>query len=763
MFKAIFAALAPVVSNDWVIGSVLVGLCAWAIWSGTRFIRATLRFRKALAGARATVRQSSDAVSFAERYGEIDTALAEDPVLGERWCEFRNSLLLPRQAGQPVRTTVRPKTWFDVGLLHSMPGGINLRYHTAMPNLLVGAGLLFTFLGLAAALGSAGGIVAGTAEIRNEALRLLLGTASAKFVTSLVGMGLSITYAITSKVLLKRVEDDLAGFLSALEARIPLITPADLQRETNDLLERQTDRIEAVSAELAAGLGSAFDRALDARLGDHLGPLTQAMQQLTLGLGSHNEQAMASMLDSFLQGLRGGTGEHMQQVVDSLSGLGTRLEGVQQGLGEAAVRMTQSADTVANRLGAGTEAALARITDQMGGLAETLGRIAEQSRTTGAEAGERMAARIEAAAAGFEESARNVATLLERTAAAVEGSMGRQTEETAARLAERVEAMTAELSALAASSRTAGIDAFDQLASRVTEASSALERSVGRIGTLLERSASEGGDALGRGAEKAVTRISDATEGMRAEIQAMLAELRASVGTAGEALRTSGAEGAAAFRDGLGDAGGSIAAAVRDAADRLGRAGTEAADALGRGGETAGTAMRSAGGLLGDKVGALTHEITALAAAANALATRSTEFERAAGAAAGPLLQASTNLTAAGQTVRGTTESLGTVVQAVGRAIEQVSEASGRLDAATAAAGRLADGLATAAKRFEGIDGDLARTLTALQDGLQGFAREINGFVSQTDQNLAKAATQIAALVKGLEETLEDFSADQNR
>jgi hypothetical protein len=65
--------------------------------------------------------------------------------------------------------------------------------------------------------------------------------------------------------------------------------------------------------------------------------------------------------------------------------------------------------------------------------------------------------------------------------------------------------------------------------------------------------------------------------------------------------------------------------------------------------------------------------------------------------------------------------------------------------------------LTAAAQRFEGVDQELSKTLLALQNGLQAFTRDIQDFVTSTDQNLAKAATQLGNLVKGLQDTLEDF------
>jgi len=759
----ILAVIAPIITHPLTIGMVIALLVLWSAWSAWGLQSRTGRLIHALDGATATLSKAPDSTAFVDHYETMNANLRGDPVLGGSWREFGHSLLLPRAAGRLVRSTTRPEAWFNLDLLRAPGVEIDPRYHAAMPNLLVGAGLLFTFLGLAVALGSAGEVVTGTAAERNVALRQLLDTASAKFVTSLAGMLLSILYALHRKSRLKNVERALDRFRSALEDRIPLLTPVTLQEETNDLLRRQSTYLESFSTDLAVSLGARVDQAFDERLGEHIGPLTDAMRRLADGMASRNEDAMKTMLDAFLERLQGGTGDRMHDVAETLAGLGSQLEGLQQGLGDAAVRMAQSADSMAARMGEGAEAALSRITDQMGGLTETLRTVAEQSRTAGAQAGEQMASRIEAAAAGFEESARTVATTLARAAETMETTMGRQAEASGERLSASVETMAAELRALAASSRAAGSDAFGQLAAQVTETTAGLERTVERMSMLLERSATEGGSALGRGAEQAVARIADATEGMRTELQAMIAELRASLNSAGEALRDSGTASAATLRSALGEAGDAVAMALSDVADRLSRAGTDAGDAISRGGEAAGGSLRAAGGNLGERAGGLAQQIVTLTQAAAGLATRATEFERAAAGAAGPLAETSANMKAAGQAVRASVEDLTKTAQAIGRTNDQISGVATRFEATNKQVSQLTQELITASKRFEGIDADLAKTLHGLQQGLTGFTRQIGEFVGKTDQNLAKAATQLGSLVQSLESTLEDFEPAKRR
>jgi len=118
------------------------------------------------------------------------------------------------------------------------------------------------------------------------------------------------------------------------------------------------------STDLAVNIGQVFDRTFDDRLGEHIGPLREAIEKLAGNMSSRNEEAMTKMLDGFLQRLQGGAGDRMEYVASNLHILGQRLEGLQTGLGDAAVLIAQSADNMAARMGEGAEAAVRRIGEE---------------------------------------------------------------------------------------------------------------------------------------------------------------------------------------------------------------------------------------------------------------------------------------------------------------------------------------------------------------------------------------------------------------
>ena len=142
-----------------------------------------------------------------------------------------------------------------------------------------------------------------------------------------------------------------------------------------------------------------------------------------------------------------------------------------------------------------------------------------------------------------------------------------------------------------------------------------------------------------------------------------------------------------------------------------------------------------------------------------------TESQRATQDAVTPLAATANEMKLAGQAAKNAAEPLNQVAQIIGRSVDQIAGIAQRLDTNLhdAAAGRLIEGLAAASQRFEGVDQELSKTLVALQNGLQGFTREVQEFVTGTDENLAKAATQLGNLVKGLQDTLDDFDPIGNR
>lgn len=153
----------------------------------------------------------------------------------------------------------------------------------------------------------------------------------------------------------------------------------------------------------------------------------------------------------------------------------------------------------------------------------------------------------------------------------------------------------------------------------------------------------------------------------------------------------------------------------------------------------------------------LASRIGDLISAADATANGIAELNRTAREAMAPLTSTASDLLAAADAVKSAAGPLNQAASTVGRSLDQMTDASRTLQASHALAGQLIESLNTATQRFEGVDRELANTLNELQTGLQGYTRQVGTFVTQIDQNLARAATQLGSLVQALQDTLDDF------
>ena len=256
------ALLAQHLANLYTIFGVVLVLIAWAMCSLARFYARTESLISTLKNAREVIDNPEFLTSF-EADSEQLRAL---PFLGGAWCAYRETLIVldDNATSHPLRATLPSDRVFDLGLLRA--AGIRPRHHAAMPGMLVGAGLLFTFFGLALALAVAGGVVSGGGAAQSRAgLHRLLDAASFKFLTLLAGLALSIAYTGFRNYRLRLIEQALDGFNSALERQMPLATPAFLQHEANETLHQQSAALQTFGNELAVSIGQAFDSAFGQR------------------------------------------------------------------------------------------------------------------------------------------------------------------------------------------------------------------------------------------------------------------------------------------------------------------------------------------------------------------------------------------------------------------------------------------------------------------------------------------------------------------
>ncbi len=507
-------------------------LTLWAVGSGIVLARSGRAVRRALESAAARLRGRPGEPLAADRFEALRRNLAEDPVVGPYWRVFAEAVVVPSEPHQrPVRATIAPDRLFDLGLYRRV--GTDLRYHAALPGLLVGAGLLFTFFGLAIALANAGAIVtAADQEARSVGLKGLLDAASIKFWTSLVGLLCSIGYALFRKAETKATERALDRFCLLLEERVPLATPAFFQAEANRTLEAQRKSLDTLANDLAQSIGPALDRALDARLGEHIGPLREAIEKLAAREAEDVGRTLEAMLERFLEKLQATSGEQLAAVAGRLEEAAKGLESLRGSLDAAGTKLAEAADSLSRNLEEGSRAAAEELARSLQDLAQQLAATVHRTNQEANAGLQKLLAAVpdvlalvkraaEAGAASVAEGAAKGAAQFEAAAREAASALAAAV----ARLGDRLDAAADRLEGAAQGTRAG--------AEQLARASGELGGRLGTLGQILQESA----DGLRASARVAGERLEQSAARAGQQMQAAAQPL----GAAAQSLAASSA------------------------------------------------------------------------------------------------------------------------------------------------------------------------------------------------------------------------------
>ena len=215
-------------------------------WAGYLWWVAEARTRPYLQAGRARVKVLQDAIgqdadpiaerqSFSANYADVSAALnapapkANAIVLA--WREFHESIV--DETESPIRNTTRPAVFFN----RAAPRQPLLLFWS---NILVGLGLILTFLGLIVALHKAStGMGGSDPAAMQDSLRQLLVVAGAKFFTSVAGIGTSLMLRFAEHGLQKRTNAVNEALCSLLERGMLYVPPQRLAVEQLDVMREQ--------------------------------------------------------------------------------------------------------------------------------------------------------------------------------------------------------------------------------------------------------------------------------------------------------------------------------------------------------------------------------------------------------------------------------------------------------------------------------------------------------------------------------------------
>jgi methyl-accepting chemotaxis protein len=225
----------------------------------------------------------------------------------------------------------------------------NLSLADAVPNILVGVGLLFTFFFLSVALTETTAVLGGAADAKQtqSAIEALLKVAGAKFLTSLAGLLSSIVWTFYAKREMARLALASEHFLEALGRAVPAnggelimqqqlnfagkshANAEDVLGLTEELLNEsreQTGTFKRFETDLAVSLAGAINKAFTPQMEAMTTKLVGAIEGLSEKLGAMNQEALKTMLEDFAAMLKKSTESEMNQLQQTLKELAESLK-----------------------------------------------------------------------------------------------------------------------------------------------------------------------------------------------------------------------------------------------------------------------------------------------------------------------------------------------------------------------------------------------------------------------------------------------------
>ena len=280
---------------------------------------------------------------FSERFEEIDATLSgrgkkRHPGLVTAWLEFSETLIQRQSTGaeRPIyQNTLRPDVFFD----RVVP---NFRWLGIASNMFVGVGLLFTFIGLIAALTQfADALEAENIEM-NTALGDFIGIASAKFVTSITGVFASLCLKLLEQLQIRKIARHRSEICRLLERGLQYLPPQGLADESLTVSKEQTGILKQMGETIAVQLSEKVKDAFQP-LGETLKDIKTAVEDTGRDQAERIQNAVSSSVSE-------ATGEELRRLADVLADVPKAMAGIDTKLENSGQKAASEIEAVAKML-----------------------------------------------------------------------------------------------------------------------------------------------------------------------------------------------------------------------------------------------------------------------------------------------------------------------------------------------------------------------------------------------------------------------------
>ena len=345
---------------------------------------------------------------------ELKEKFAHNNEFAEAWQEFEDSLITrKRNENQVMYKTDAASLFFSENRL--LEHHLNLRFWNSVPALLVGLGILGTFVGLVWGLIPFSGI-----DFTQSAIKELLSGVSTAFVTSVWGMLTSLVFNWLEKWRISRANRIIANLQRALDQLFTLTTQEEIAIQQEVELEQQTAALKSFSTDLADKIKIAMEPSLN--------NLETAVEGLREQKEESSADAIGKLIKEFQNSLSASTVTQMEELAQTVGAAAQSLKNLPDQMKEMITGVQRQINQTHQLLGATS----AEQTDQMKKMfGETLEVLKEANQDA-------IAAQSKTADV-VNEKMRQIATQTAAESAKAREQMSKQVEQAAAQLSGSVQ------------------------------------------------------------------------------------------------------------------------------------------------------------------------------------------------------------------------------------------------------------------------------------------------------------------------------------
>lgn len=312
--------------------------------------------------------------------------------LATLWQEFDESLI---KTTNPLTNQVEYRNSIDAEYFfnkHTLLTHLGTKYFASIPSILLGIGLIGTFVGLFYGLVQ---LNMDNADTLKESMRTLIHAAGVKFASSIWGLSLSLAFTFYEK----RAEGNLTQKIEQIQWLINTAFTRKTAEQSLAVMEqeatKQTAQLNSLSIsltedsvqKLSDALGQKIQETLKEAIGKPIQSLTanmggspestlyQRLDALAGGMGANFSDELKKVMQDIVTEIHGVVGADAQQLQTTLVGLATTLSELKTSLSDSANQTQQATEGTLTALNTALASINATMTTQTQSLDESMGKL----------------------------------------------------------------------------------------------------------------------------------------------------------------------------------------------------------------------------------------------------------------------------------------------------------------------------------------------------------------------------------------------------